>query len=194
MGAAAAGPRARRVARDDAPVSDTSDGLRLLASLRATRAFTGEPVPDDALAAILEVGRWTGSARNRQPWRVVVVRDRDRRVALSRLGAYAQVLAGAPLVLLLAIDSATGGVDAEFDAGRLAQAMMLAAHAHGLGCCPATLFPDENVRRATAAAGLAPPWRVRTAIAVGRPGVTPRGRRAIPSGRRPIEEFRIDLP
>lgn len=175
-------------------MSATSESLRLLASLRATRAFTDEPVSDDALAAILEVGRWTGSARNRQPWRVAVVRDRGRRAALGRLGAYAQVLAGAPLVLLLAIDSERGGADAEFDAGRLAQAMMLAAHAHGLGCCPATIFPDDNVRRATAAAGLAPPWRVRTAIAVGHPGVAPRGRRAIPSGRRPLEEFRIDPP
>lgn len=169
------------------------ESLRLLASLRATRAFTAEPVSDDALAAVLEVGRWTGSARNRQPWRVVVVRDPARRAALSRLGAYAQVLAGAPVVLLLAIDAEAGGVDAEFDAGRLAQGMMLAAHAQGLGCCPATLFPDPNVRRATAAAGLAPPWRVRTAIAVGHPGVAPRGRRAIPSGRRPLGEFRIDL-
>lgn len=169
------------------------ESLRLLASLRATRTFADTAVPDEALQRILEVGRWTGSARNRQPWRVVVVRDPRRREALSRLGGYAQLLARAPVVLLMAIDADAGGADAEFDAGRLAQSLMLAAGALGLGTCPATFFPDDNVRRATAQAGLASPWRVRTAIALGHPGTPLRGRRAISSGRRPLDEIRIDL-
>lgn len=168
--------------------------LRALRSLRAVRRFTGEPVAEADLGRILEAGRWTGSARNRQPWRVAVVRDRDARAELARLGAYAGHLAGAPVVLLPALDTAAGGADGEFDLGRLAQTLMLAAAALGLGTCPVTFFPDANVARATAIAGLAPPWRVRTGIALGHPAPpTPRaGRPAIPTGRRPLSELRID--
>jgi nitroreductase len=125
---------------------------------------------------------------------VAVVRDPGWRAELSRLGAYAGHLAGAPVVLLPALDTAAGGADGEFDLGRLAQTLMLAAAALGLGSCPATFFPDANVARATAIAGLAPPWRVRTGIALGRPAPpAPRaGRPAIPTGRRPLAELRID--
>ena len=168
--------------------------LRALRSLRAVRRFTDEPVADGDLDRILEAGRWTGSARNRQPWRVAVVRDGARRAELARLGAYAGHLEGAPVVLLLAVDTAAGGADAEFDAGRLAQTLMLAAAALGLGTCPVTFFPDANVVRATSIAGLAPPWRVRNGIALGRPAPPAplAGRPAIPTGRRPLSDVRID--
>jgi nitroreductase len=170
------------------------DALRALAALRAVRRYTADPVGDDLLDRVLEAGRWTGSARNRQPWRVAVVRDPARRRELSRLGAYATHLESAPVVLLLGVDVVGGGADAEFDAGRLAQTLMLAAAGLGLGTCPVTFFPDGNVARATAVAGLAPPWRVRSGIAVGHPAPpAPRtGRPAIPTGRRPLSELRID--
>ncbi len=164
--------------------------LRWLRSLRATRTFTDAPVADATLDRILEVGRWTGSARNRQPWRCVVVRDADRRAALGGLGAYAQHLAGAPVVILLAIDTETGGEDGEFDLGRMAQNLMLAAAALGLGSCPATFFPHENARRATEIAGLTDPWWVRTALSLGHPAPSPPGRSAIPTGRKPLDAFR----
>lgn len=168
------------------------DLLRTLASLRATRRFTSQPVDPATVDRIMEVARWTGSARNRQPWRLVTVDTPDRLEALSRLGAYAQHLRGCPLAVLIAIDRDSGGADAEFDAGRLAQSVMLAAHALGLGSCPVTLFPEANVHAATALAGLSAPWAVRTAIALGHPDRTPRppGRSAIPLGRMSPERLR----
>ena len=171
------------------------DPLRTLASLRATRRFAPRPVDPADLERIMEVARWTGSARNRQPWRLIAVDDPTRLAELSRLGAYAQHLHGCPLAVLLAIDRQAGGADAEFDAGRLAQNVMLAAHALGLGSCPVTLFPEANVAAATALAGLGPPWSVRTAIALGHPdrGPGPVGRPAIPLGRMSPERFRGDL-
>jgi nitroreductase len=144
--------------------------------------------------AIVDVARWTGSARNRQPWRVVAVRDAARRGELSRLGAYATFVADAPLILLLGVDT-TLGADAEFDAGRFAQSLMLAAHDHGLGTCPVTFFPDENVARATGLAGLDDPWRVRTGICLGWPQAAApaeRGRSTVPLGRRPVAEILVD--
>ena len=52
--------------------------LRPLRQVRQYREFTDEPISDDALRAILDVARWTGSGNNSQPWRFIVLRDRDR--------------------------------------------------------------------------------------------------------------------
>jgi nitroreductase len=161
--------------------------VRPLRPPRATRRFLAEPVADDDLERILDAGRWAGSARNRQPWRFVVFRDAGLRGELARLGAYAQHLASAPLVIGLAVDEDSGS-DAHFDVGRAAQALMSAAGALGYGTCPATLFPEANVNRAGRLAGAHPPWRMRWAIAVGRaaPPLPPRrGRPAIATGRLP---------
>ncbi|MYW04039.1 nitroreductase family protein [Streptomyces sp. SID3343] len=160
-----------------------------LVTMRATRWFTDRPVSDDALYRVLEAGRWTGSARNRQPWRFVVVRGTDARRRLASLGAYAGHLAGAPVVVALAVDEAAGGLDAQFDAGRVAQNMMLAAHVQGLGSCPATFFPESAVDQAGQVCAVRTPWRVRTALSIGHPGAVPAGKSAIPTGRRPLAEL-----
>jgi nitroreductase len=169
--------------------------IAAVAGLRATRAFGAEPPDAPTLRRVLEAARWTGSARNRQPWRLVVVRDAELRERFAALGAYAGPLAAAPVAILLAGDLDTGGADLDFDLGRLAQSLMLAAHALGLGTCPVTFFPEANVDRARALAGLDARWRVRTAIALGRPApsTAPAGRRVIPSGRRPLDELVVHL-
>lgn len=160
-----------------------------VASLRATRWFAGTPVPKREILRALEAARWAGSARNRQPWRFIVVRDGGLRERLSLLGGYAAHLAAAPVVVLLAVDHGTGGEDAEFDAGRSAQSLMLAAHGLGLGSCPVSFFPASNAEQAGRLAGVEAPWRVRTAIALGYPAQAPRGRSAIPSGRLPLDRL-----
>lgn len=48
----------------------------------AVRSFRDEEVPDSELYAILEAARFAPSGGNRQPWRVVIVRDRSLRRAL----------------------------------------------------------------------------------------------------------------
>lgn len=45
----------------------------------AGRAFTDTPVPNATVARILERARFAPSGGNRQPWRVVVVRDAEQR-------------------------------------------------------------------------------------------------------------------
>ncbi|HSL57116.1 MAG TPA: nitroreductase family protein [Acidimicrobiales bacterium] len=45
----------------------------------ATRDFTDEAMPDEVLHGILDVARFAPSGGNRQPWRVVVVRDPELR-------------------------------------------------------------------------------------------------------------------
>ena len=53
------------------------------------------PLPEDVLRAILDAGRRAQSSKNTQPWDFVVIQDRERLTALSKLGTYAGHLAGA---------------------------------------------------------------------------------------------------
>ncbi len=48
----------------------------------ATRDFTDEPVEDSALERVLESARFAPSGGNRQPWRVIVVKDPEVRRAV----------------------------------------------------------------------------------------------------------------
>jgi nitroreductase len=50
-----------------------------------TRRFKTDPVPTDVLVRALDSARFAPSGGNRQGWRVVVVADADRRVALRDL-------------------------------------------------------------------------------------------------------------
>ncbi|MGY1770825.1 nitroreductase family protein [Blastococcus sp. SYSU D00813] len=168
--------------------------LRALRGLRSTRSFSDEPVTAADLDRIIDAARWTGSARNRQPWRFVAVIDRVTREHLSVLGAYAAHLAAAPLVLVV-LSADDGRTDTEFDVGRVVQAISLAAHALGLGSCPATLYPAANVDAAARLVRAPARWQPRHAVSIGRPApTTPRGTYAIPTGRLPVDRLLTRLP
>lgn len=166
---------------------------QLLRSLRAVRRFLPEPIPADVLQDIVEVARWTGSSRNSQPWELVLVRRQDVREQLSTLGQYAGHLVGAPVAVVLVMDGPANA----FDAGRLAQNVMLAAWAHGVGSCIASLFPEENERRAKDLLGVPADRWLRTAISLGYPAdaqarrlsATPGLRTLVPLGRKPLHHL-----
>ena len=137
----------------------------LLRTLRAVRRFSARPIPQDVLLDILEAVRWTGSAKNTQPWELLVVEDRGDLERLSTLGHYAGHLAGARLAIVLAMQ----GPGLAFDEGRLAQGVMLAAWAHGVGSCIGSIYPEEHEGQARELLGVPEGRAVRTAISLGYP-------------------------
>lgn len=114
----------------------------LILSLRAVRHFTEQAVPTEVLERILQAARWTGSAKNTQPWQFVVVRNRLTLQELATYGKYASHLAGAALGIVLA----TPPGYALFDAGRVTQNMMLAAWVDGVGSCIASFQEEAKAR------------------------------------------------
>src|SRR5919109_4892541 len=113
---------------------DTAAGrIAFLRGLRAVRQLRPDPLPDAVLHDILEVARWSGSAGNRQPWDLVVVRDRDMLARLAAIeGANAGHLANAAAGIAIVIRREVPDLDA-YDEGRLAERILLAAAAHGVG-------------------------------------------------------------
>src|SRR5438270_8336861 len=57
------------------------EGMR---TLRAVRRLRPDPIPEDVLHRVLEAATWAPTGGNRQPWRVIVVKDPERK---RRLGS-----------------------------------------------------------------------------------------------------------
>ncbi len=148
--------------------------------LRAIRNYDDRPVSPTHVAQLLEAARWTGSSKNRQNWSFVVVDDALQKAALAGAGDFTDPVRNAPLVIAL-VQEPEGY---EFDTGRLAQNIMLAADALGIATCPVTLHRDGH---AAEVLGLPEGRRCRYAIAAGYPA--PAARPGKMGGRKPMQEL-----
>jgi nitroreductase len=119
------------------------DTFLAIASRRETRDYSGRPIPDDVTRRILDAGRVAGSARNRQPWRFIVVEDAERKERLAQAVYEPGNVRDAQLVV--AIVGRSG-----FDTGRCAQNMLLAAWNDGVGSSPNGIKATEDAQRALA--------------------------------------------
>jgi nitroreductase len=99
-------------------------------TLLAVRSYQDRPVPEDAIRQVLEAGRLTASARNRQPWHFVVVQERDTLRQIGSLVSSAPYIAQAPLAIVVAVDRMPWAVS---DASRAIQSMLLTAWSEGIG-------------------------------------------------------------
>jgi nitroreductase len=149
-------------------------------SLRAIRQFTDEPVSEADLDRLVEALRWTGSSKNRQNWSWVVVTDPAQQERLAGCGDFTTPIAAAPVTIAL-VQEPEGY---EFDTGRLAQNLMLAADAIGLATCPITLHRSDDAGEVL---GLPDGARCRYAVVVGHPA--PSAGPARFGGRKPVEEL-----
>jgi nitroreductase len=109
------------------------DAYRAVVDKRDQRFFRDRPLPDEALRRILQAARMTGSSKNSEPNRLVVVRERARLAALAALSPYGKFIAHSAATIVIAQTQKH-----EFDAGRCAQNMMVAAWGDGVGSCPHT--------------------------------------------------------
>ena len=114
------------------------DAYRAVVDKRDQRAFLPKPIPEDALRRILQAGRMTGSSKNSEPNRFIVIRDRARLAAVAALGKQARWVASAAAVVVIAQT-----MRHEYDAGRCAQNMMVVAWRDGIGSCPAHVPETE---------------------------------------------------
>lgn len=105
------------------------DTFETIRTVLAVRSFRDTPIPDDIVREIVEAGHLTASSMNGQPWRFIVVRDRE---TLRRLGSLAKTgpyIAQAPLAIAVATSDSPYAVS---DASRAIQSMILAAWSRGV--------------------------------------------------------------
>lgn len=126
---------------------DVYDAIRARSSCRA---YQDRPVENEKLQRVLEAARLAPSARNLQPWKLVVVREAALRTALADAAEQAFVAQAPVVVAVVATDPARvmhcGVPAAPVDAAIAADHMTLAAAAEGLGSCWICHFDQARCR------------------------------------------------
>src|SRR2546426_5098620 len=116
------------------------DAYLAVVSKREVREYTDRPIPDDLVTKILQAGRAAGSSKNTQPWRFIVLREAARRRTLAGFMRGRRNLEGCAVAIAIVLLND----QLRFDAGRVAQSMMVAAWALGVGSCPNSIHPDHH--------------------------------------------------
>lgn len=142
-------------------ITPSTEMFDRVVGLRVVRSFTPDPIPADEVAAILEAARWTGSSKNRQGWEFIVI-DGDQLDVVATAGSFTDPIRNSTTTIAL-VETTEGN---PFDIGRVAQNIMLAAAARGIGSCPITLHDTD---RATEVLELPSGLSCRYAIALGYP-------------------------
>ena len=107
------------------------------------REFKPDPVPDSLVTKMLSAARWAPSARNRQPWHFVVIKDPNTLKQIGEIASSGSFIGQAPLAIAVSMDNANRP---ELDAGRALQQMELVAWSQGIGGCVAGIRGEENTR------------------------------------------------
>jgi nitroreductase len=73
---------------------------------RCIRSFRSDPVPEEAILEMLEAARLAPSGSNKQPWRFIVVTDKDEKAKLRKICFNQAFIEQAPVVFVCCIDLA----------------------------------------------------------------------------------------
>ncbi len=158
--------------------------VRLLLRTRQVREFTDEPLRDAELEALTDVARWSGSSRNNQPWRFVVIRDRVVIERIHEAGApQTRSLRTAQQAIAIVLGGDPADVENAFDEGRAAERVLIAAGlldlAAGVSWVRPSVWPVVGELL-----GLPPDRFVRTMIALGHPSEDARRSKSAPGDAR----------
>jgi nitroreductase len=186
------------------------DVLEAIKGRRSIRAFRPDPVPEEDVARILDAARYAPSAGNGQPWRFLVVTDRD---SLAKLRAcsiaslercidassgladeekpqvkdhyrsYAAGVFAAPLFVFVFVVTDQHEDLAGFAGALAVQNILLAAWALGYGSCvQTTLFREDLVSKHF---DVPADHQLVCVVPIGKVSVLPQE----DSGRRPLDEL-----
>jgi nitroreductase len=125
----------------------TWDAIR---ARRNVRAYTDQPIAPTDLDQILEAGRRSPSASNRQKWDFVVVTDRDRLAELGTVWQGARHIPGSQATIVLTVAEPEADrfrtID-QYDHGQATMAMMIAAADLGIGSGHSSVGDQDAARR-----------------------------------------------
>ena len=160
-------------------MSTTTDGnWGLILGRRSIRVYSPGEVSEAAVAKLLEAAMAAPSAMTKDPWRFLVVRDKQTLTKLAALHPGAAMLASAAMAIVVC-----GDLDAAFerqlsyllqDCSAAIENLLLAAHAQGLGACWVGIHPGEPlIKRVKELLSLPASFVPVAAVSLGQPGEQP---------------------
>lgn len=76
-------------------------------SRRSIRKYTEGKVAKEDIDTILDAGRWAPSGLNNQPWKFIVIQEKETREKLAECTHYGKIVNNAPLLIAVYLDQTT---------------------------------------------------------------------------------------
>ncbi len=161
--------------------------LDIVRTRRSVRRYEERAVPEETLARVLEAARLAPSAKNLQPWKLIVVRDRAAKLGLAKAAFDQTFISEADIVV-----AACGFPEKAYprqgrfmnswpiDLAIAFEHLILQAAEEGLGTCWIGAFEEAAVK---AVLGVPADVRVMAMTPLGWPAEAPAAR-----GRKALEE------
>ena len=118
---------------------------------RSVRSYKDLEVESDKIEKVLEAGRLSPSANNRQEWKFIVVRNAETRKKLARAAMNQSFIGQAPVVLVACATESKavmtcGHPTYAVDVSIAFAYMLLQAYELGLGTCWIGAFREDEVK------------------------------------------------
>ena len=119
----------------------------------SVRHFQDREVEDEKIELLLRAAMASPSAKNQQPWRFIVVTDKEKIKELSDCSIYAKFALKAPLIIVVLYDKSNLAAEeyVEIDCAICTENILLEAAELGLGGTMIGICPNEermdNVRK-----------------------------------------------
>ena len=136
------------------------DTIKTIMTKLDVREFEKKKVPPEVKMKVLEAARSSGTGRNMQHWRFVLVQDKEAVKKLGEDSTSGAWVAGADFAVIILTDPQLGFH--LIDAGRALQDMELAAWDQGVASGIYTGFKEERMRK-----DFAIPGGLKPAVVVG---------------------------
>lgn len=124
--------------------------LDIIKRCRSVRKFDGAGIPQETMGQILEVGRWAPSGANAQPWRFIVVTNREKLAAIAGCCYYkvfkSRHVGEAGAAVVICADPDAGSPTYVLDAAIAGTNMTLMATSLGIGSCWIGAFEEQTLK------------------------------------------------
>ena len=120
--------------------------LECIHTRRSTRRYLDKPVPDELVTELLQAAMTAPSAHNEQPWRFLVVKNREMLEKVAAANRNAAMAAKAGLGILVCGDPELAKTKdmTPLDCSNASMSILLAAHALGLGGVWTASYPEAE--------------------------------------------------
>jgi nitroreductase len=129
------------------------EAMQALLTRRSVRSFTRQPVPEEAIQAILRAAMHAPSSNDERPWHFMIITDRRILDEVPRFHPFAEMLPQVGVAILVCGDELLEKRPGRWmiDCAAATENLLLAAHALGLGAVWMGIYPDpvrvEGMRR-----------------------------------------------
>lgn len=113
---------------------------------RSIRRYTEEPVKREDINKLLKAAMSAPSAVNQQPWRFVVIEDKNTMLEITKFHPYAQMLREAKHTIIVCGDVQAAPYKEYWvqDCSAATENILIAAHEMGLGSVWVGVYPQEE--------------------------------------------------